>query len=367
MPVSEDRKTTTYAESGVDIDRVGRALKQMLFWINQTLDFRTEVGRSALPIGHFANVLDLGRGLGLAVSTDSAGTKVLIAQLMDKYDTIGIDCIAMNVNDLICVGAEPICMLDYLGVEAADEFLLEEIAKGLCEGARQASISIPGGEIAQVRDLLKGARPGRAFDIVGTALGVVDLDKLVLGSDIVPGDVVLGLRSSGLHSNGYSLARKVLLEQAGFPLDRDVDALGRTLGAELLEPTRIYVREVLAMLKRGLGVKGLVNITGDGFLNLLRLDTPVGYALTDLPEPQPIFGLIRETGGIAIEEMLLTFNMGIGFCVICGPDAVSSLLEVCREHEVEAQPIGHAVAEPSRRVVVERYGMIGFDGHFEAR
>jgi phosphoribosylformylglycinamidine cyclo-ligase len=363
----EDRQGMTYAESGVDIDRAGRALKGMLHWINQTLDFRTGVGRSALPIGHFANVLDIGHGMGLAVSTDSAGTKVLIAQVMDKYDTIGIDCIAMNVNDLICVGAEPIAMLDYLGVETADEGMLEEIAKGLHEGARQANISIPGGEIAQVGALLRGARPGRAFDIVGTGLGMVALDKMVLGTGIVPGDVVVGLRSSGLHSNGYSLARKVLLEQGKLGLDQHLEALGRTLGEELLEPTRIYVREVVAMLQREVGVKGLVNITGDGFLNLTRLDSPVGYVLSDLPEPLPIFPFIQQTGAIATEEMFLTFNMGIGFCVVCAEDAADVVLGICAEHGTEAHVIGCAMAEPSEQVVVEQYGLVGSAGRFERR
>jgi len=363
--MSEEKQGMTYAESGVDIDGIGRALKGMLHWINQTLDFRTGIGRSALPIGHFANVLDLGQGMGLAVSTDSAGTKVLIAQMMDKYNTIGIDCIAMNVNDLICVGAEPIAMLDYLAVETADEWMLEEIAKGLHEGARQANIAIPGGEIAQVGALLSGARPGRAFDIVGTGFGVVALDKMVLGSVIGPGDVVIGLRSSGLHSNGYSLARRVLLEGAKLGLDQHVRSLGRTLGEELLEPTRIYVREVVAMLRCEVGVKGLVNITGDGFLNLIRLDTPVGYVLTDLPEPHPIFPFIQETGGIAIEEMFLTFNMGIGFCVVCAEDAAGAVLSICREHGAEAQVIGHAVAKPPKQVVVEQYGLVGSAGHFE--
>jgi phosphoribosylformylglycinamidine cyclo-ligase len=354
----------TYAEAGVDIDLVGQALKRMLHWINKTAEFRPGLGRSCLPIGHFASVVDIGGGKGLAVSTDSVGTKVLIAQMMDKYDTVGIDCIAMNVNDVICVGAEPICMLDYLAVERADPEMLEQLARGLYEGCRQAQISIPGGEIAQVRDLLSGVREGRAFDLVGAAMAIVDLEKVVLGSDIVPGDVVVGLGSSGLHSNGYSLARKVLLEKAKLPLDKEIGALGRTLGEELLQPTRIYVQPVMAMLKRGLPIKGLVNVTGDGFLNLVRLDTPVGYRLTDLPEPQPIFGLIRDTGSIAVEEMYLTFNMGIGFCVICAEDTVDGVLAICKEHDVEAQPIGVAVEEPGKQVALEAEGLIGRDGEF---
>jgi len=356
---NDPHQGATYAESGVDIDRVGRALAKMLTWVNRTADFRPDLGRSVLPIGHFANVVDLGRGLGLAVSTDGVGTKILIAEMLDKYDTVGIDCIAMNVNDLICVGAEPLCMLDCLSVEAADEYLLEEIGKGLYEGARQARISIPGGEVAQIRDMLRGARPGRSFDLVGTALGLVEIERILLGSDIVPGDVVIGLRSSGLHSNGFSLVRKVLLEQARLPLDAHVEEFGRTLGEELLEPTHIYVPEVMAMLAAGLPIKGLANITGDGFLNLVRLDTPVGYRLTDLPEPHPIFRFIRDAGGIDLAEMFLVFNMGVGFCVICAPEAADAVLDICRQHGVVAQAIGHAVADPPKQVLLQRESLVG--------
>jgi phosphoribosylformylglycinamidine cyclo-ligase len=337
----------------------------MLGWVSRTAEFRPALGRSVLPIGHFANVVDIGHGMGLAVSTDGVGTKILIAEMLDKYDTVGIDCIAMNVNDLICVGAEPICMLDCLSVETADEYLLEEIGKGLYEGARQARISIPGGEIAQIRDMLKGVRPGRSFDLVGTAMGLVETGRIILGSDIVPGDVVVGLRSSGLHSNGFSLVRKVLIEQAKLPLDGQVPELGCTLGEELLRPTHIYVPEVMALLGRGIPVKGLANITGDGFLNIVRLDTRVGYRLADLPEPQPIFGLVQNAGGVDPTEMYLTFNMGIGFCVICAPEAADAVIAVCAEHGTEAQVIGEAVAEPAKAIVLPKQGLLGRDGRFE--
>ncbi len=357
-------KSPTYAEAGVDIERCGRALMKMLGWISRTGEFRPGLGRSVLPIGHFSNVVDIGHGMGLAVSTDGVGTKILIAEMLDKYDTVGIDCIAMNVNDLICVGAEPICMLDCLSVEEADEFLLEEIGKGLYEGARQARISIPGGEVAQIRDIIRGVRPGRSFDLVGTALGLVEVERIVLGSDIVPGDVVVGLRSSGLHSNGFSLVRKVLLEKMKLSLEVRIAELGRTLGEELLEPTHIYVPEVMALLSGGVPVKGLANITGDGFLNVTRLDTPVGYRLTDLPEPQPIFGLIQAMGGVDPAEMYLTFNMGIGFCVVCAEDAADAVIDVCRVHGTEAQVIGHAIAEPSKQIVLERQGLVGRGGKF---
>ena len=270
----------------------------------------------------------------------------------------------MNVNDLICVGAEPICMLDCLSVEVADGVLLEEIGKGLYEGARQARISIPGGEVAQVRDMLKGVRPGRSFDLVGTAMGLVELDRIILGSDIVPGDVVVGLRSSGLHSNGFSLVRKVLIEEARLPLDGHVEELGCTLGEELLRPTRIYVPEVMALWQAGVPVKGLANITGDGFLDLVRLDTPVGYELTHLPDPQPIFALIQRTGAVELPEMYPTFNMGIGFCVICAPDAAEGVIAVCAANGSEAQVVGTALESPSRGVVLPARGLVGQGGKF---
>lgn len=365
--MTDETNKVTYAESGVDVDRVGRALKKMLFWINQTEENRPGLGRSCLPIGHFAAVVDIGNGMGLALSTDSVGTKVLIAQMMDKYDTIAIDCIAMNVNDVICVGAEPICMLDYLAVEQADEFLLEEIAKGLHEGCRQARISIPGGEIAQIGDVLQGAREGRAFDLVGSAMALVPLDKMVLGNTVVPGDVVVGIRSSGLHSNGFSLARRVLLGEGGPGLEHYSEDLGRTVGEEMLEPTRIYVREVVDMVQAGVPVKGLVNITGDGFLNLHRLDSPVGYHLTDLPEPHPIFRVIQDTGKVAVEEMFLTFNMGIGFCVVCPEDAVDAVVEMCAKYEAEAMVIGRTTDDPEKKVVLEDAGLVGKGPKFVRR
>ena len=160
-----------------------------------------------LPIGYFANVVDIG-GIGLAMCTDGVGSKAIVAQMMGKYDTIGIDCVAMNVNDLLCVGARPVSMVDYIAVERADAAVLDGIAVGLAEGARQAGISISGGEIAQLRDVVRG------FDLVGTAVGTVPLDRIIVGRDIAPGDRVIGIASSGIHSNGFSLARRVFFEQA---------------------------------------------------------------------------------------------------------------------------------------------------------
>src|SRR3972149_8967416 len=196
-----------------------------------------------LDFGHFANVLPISESQGIALSTDGIGTKAIIAQMLDRYDTSGIDCVAMNANDILCVGAEPIAMVDYIAVETANARLLSEIAKGLAEGAELANIVVPGGEISQIEQIIKSARPGYGFDLVGTCIGTVDPRRLITGATIEPGDVIIGLASSGIHSNGLTLARKAFFESATLRPDSTLPGLARSLGEELLEPTRIYVPE----------------------------------------------------------------------------------------------------------------------------
>src|SRR5207244_5295659 len=195
-----------YKASGVDMAEAEKGLRNIVSHITATWP-QSGVGAVKLPIGYFANVIDVG-GIGLAISTDGVGSKAMIAEMMQKYDTIGIDCVAMNVNDLICVGARPLSMVDYIATDRADAAMLDSIAIGLAEGARQAGISICGGEISQLRDLVKG------FDLVGTAVGTVPLDRIVIGQDIEPGDRVIGIASSGIHSNGMSLARRAFFSDA---------------------------------------------------------------------------------------------------------------------------------------------------------
>src|SRR3954449_3371207 len=220
--------------------------------------------------GHYASVLRLDNGAGLALSTDTVGTKMVVAENLGRYDTIGIDCVAMGVNDVICVGAEPIALLDFILTERADPGICEQLGIGLARGAELAGIEIPGGEIAQVADIVSGQELG------GTCVGLVDLDAIITGAGVRPGDPVIGLPSSGLHSNGYTLARAVLAE---VPLDDE--RLGRPLGDILLEPTEIYVRPVLELLRSNVDVRGLAHITGEGFDNLLRLAADVGYEIDD--------------------------------------------------------------------------------------
>ncbi len=353
----------SYGQAGVDVAREEKALAGLVGWARRTFELRKrgEPGSSVLDIGYFANVIEIAPNLGLAVSADGVGTKLLVAQLAGRYDTIGIDCVAMNVNDLICLGAEPVSLLDYLAVEDPDPRLLDEIGKGLHEGCVQARITLPGGELAQIGSMLRGAVPGKAFDIAGFVVGLVALDRINTGKDVRAGDVVIGFHSSGLHSNGYSLARKALLERGGLAVgDRPPALGGRTLGDVLLEPTRIYVKPVLELLKTpGLRVGALAHITGDGFLNMARIEAPMGFVLDRLPAPHPIFELIREKGNVPIEELYVAFNMGIGFTVTVGPESEKLVLEVAKRHGFAAQPIGHAVPDPGRRIRLPHVGLTG--------
>jgi phosphoribosylformylglycinamidine cyclo-ligase len=281
--------------------------------------------------GHYASVLRLDDGAGLALSTDTVGTKMVIAERLDRYDTIGIDCVAMNVNDVICVGAEPIAMLDFILTERADPAVCEQLGIGLAKGAELAGIEIPGGEIAQVAEIVSGHELG------GTCVGLVDLDAIVTGAAVEPGDSVIGLPSSGLHSNGYTLARKALADVA-----LDDERLSRPLGEVLLEPTEIYVRAVLELLRSPVDVRGLVHITGDGLNNLSRLEAEVGYEIDDpLPVP-PVFDLIRDLAKVSDDEMHQVFNMGCGFCCVVAAADEDPALELLRGHYPSATRIGNA-------------------------
>ena len=241
----------------------------------------------------------------------------------------------MNVNDVICVGAEPLAMLDYIAVQQADPAVCEEIGVGLARGAELAGIEIPGGELAQLGEMVCGV------DVSGACFGTVALDAIVDGSAVEPGDVVIGLPSSGIHSNGYTLARSAL---AGIPLDDE--RLGRPLGDVLLEPTEIYVKPMVELLRSAVEVRGLAHITSGGTANLLRLAAEVGYEIdAPLPVP-PIFGLIQEQGGVSEEEMYDVFNMGCGFCVVVPRPTEAAALSMLRAHYPE--PSGSAARSRAR-------------------
>jgi phosphoribosylformylglycinamidine cyclo-ligase len=358
----------SYRTAGV-LDNAQLGLGALLKWVNATAGFRaTGAGRRVVDVGFFASVVEITDTLGLALCTDGVGSKVLVAEMLNRYDTIGIDCVAMNVNDAICVGAEPISFLDYIAVERATPEVLEHIARGLYRGAELAGVSVVGGEISQIPDIIKGHQPGSGLDLVGMCVGIVPLDRIIVGEQVAPGDVVVGVRSRGVHSNGLTLARKALFEMGGLAPHQHVAALGGTVGEELLRPTDIYVRPVMDLLKgRRAPVRALVNITGDGFLNLARIKAAVGFALDALPEPPPIFTLIQDRGQVAPAEMYRVFNMGVGFCLIVPDDrpALRAVEEAFAAHGLAAQRIGTVVADERRRVFLPRQHLVGEGTDFQ--
>ncbi|MGH2775277.1 MAG: phosphoribosylformylglycinamidine cyclo-ligase [Actinomycetota bacterium] len=316
--------------------------------LRPTFSFPTN-GEVLTEFGHYASVIKLTPDLALAMCTDGVGSKTIVASALGRYDTIAFDCVAMNVNDLLCVGARPFAMVDYLGVHTLDAGRTDQLLSGLGAAAKEAGIAVPGGEVAQLPEVIgsDGSSPGdpTAFDLVGTCVGTLHPEQLILGRAVEPGDAIIGLASSGLHSNGYTLARRVLLKDRGMSLDRQVSELGRSLGEELLEPTAIYVRAVTALWDAGIETRGMSHITGDGFGNLLRLEAEVGYQIDALPEPHPIFDLIRQHGRIDDEEMFRVFNMGIGMIAIIPPSQETHALASLESSGQSASRIGTVVAE----------------------
>lgn len=323
-----------YAKAGVDQGAADSAVAGLVKALGAI-----QLGRPSRQVplpGHYASVIKLDERTGIALSTDGVGTKLLVAEQLGRYDSVGIDCVAMNVNDVICVGAKPLAMLDYIAIDRADPAVCAEVGVGLARGAELAGVEVPGGELAQLGEMVRGV------DVSGACFGTVPLDEIIDGSAVQPGDAVIGLPSSGLHSNGYSLARSAL---DGLSLTEDPEGrLGRTLGDELLEPTEIYVKPVLELLRSEVDVRGLAHITSGGLSNLLRLAADLGYEIDDpLPVP-PVFTLIQERASGSDEEMHEVFNMGCGFCCIVGAADEGGALELLRRHYPAAKRIGGAVA-----------------------
>jgi phosphoribosylformylglycinamidine cyclo-ligase len=325
--------TNSYAAAGVDTTQADRAVDALVGVLRTIAVDRPSA--SVLGSGHYASVLRVTPQLGIALSTDGVGSKIVVAEQAGRLETVGIDCVAMNVNDVVCVGAEPIAMLDYLAVEQADPAALERIAQGLKAGAEAANVEIPGGELAVLPEIVRGHPSPHGFDLCGTAIGTVALDAIVTGDAARPGDALVGLPASGLHSNGYTLARRALLDEAGLALDATPAELGgATVADVLLEPTVIYVRAVLDLLRSGVPVHGLAHITGGGLKNLLRLGGgSVGYAVEQpLPAP-PVFGLVQAAAAVSDAEMWEVFNMGCGFvAVVPEPHAEAAVSVLAARH-----------------------------------
>lgn len=333
----------TYSEAGVDISLEEQTVQALTGELAETIEYRNIIKNK----GHFAALVDFGKK-AIAMSTDGVGSKILIAKQMEKYDTVGIDCIAMVVNDILCVGAEPIAMVDYLAVEHPNPEIAKEIGKGLKTGCQQAKIAMIGGETASLPKIIKD------FDLAGTGIGTVDKNKIITGTEIKDGDIILGITSSGVHSNGLSLARKALLDIGNYkvtdklPTDNSV-----TVGEALLEPTIIYVDPIIELLNSYVKVHGLGHITGGGFSNLKRLNHNMTYIIDNLPEPLPIFKAIQATG-IEDKEMYHVFNMGIGFAVILDEKYKDQALEILNKYH-DTYVIGKIQEDEKNRVLINTY------------
>jgi phosphoribosylformylglycinamidine cyclo-ligase len=346
---------SAYARAGVDTGRAGSGVAALVD-VLRTID-TGRASRALMGSGHYANVLRLAGDTGLALSTDGVGTKLIVAEQMGRYDTVGIDCIAMNVNDVVCVGADPIAVLDYVAVEEPDGDLLGAIGVGLKAGAEDAGVEIPGGELAIVPELIRGHPSPGGIDLVGMCVGLVEVPRIVTGDAALPGDAVVGLPASGVHSNGFTLARSALADLE----ERPPELGGATVGQTLLEPTVIYVRATRALLSSGLDVRGLAHITGDGLLNLLRLDAPVGYRIdAPLPVP-PVFDLIAQRSATSPAEMHEVFNMGCGFCVVVPADQADEAVQLLAGHHPGVAVIG-SVTDRDGAVELPQQGLEGRAG-----
>lgn len=346
----------TYSDSGVDRDLRAES-KKALHILKQTYEHSRYGKVVELPYGNIFPFHD--RYLDLTI--EGVGTKVLIAQLADKYDTIGIDGVAMAVNDVIRSGARPIAIADNIHAQVSDPSLVKEWMRGISRAAAESECIVPSGEIGDVADLINGLRSGKGFDMIFAAIGEVAKEDVISGRNIGPGDPIIGLKSSGLHSNGISLARKVLFRQWGGKYEAGAvpDGLERELVREVLEPTRIYVKPFLRLAKK-LEVMAAVHITGDAYLKFGRLAKPsqaIGFEFDNIKQ-QPIFDLVQKTASelkrpITDKEMFKTFNMGWGFAAIVEKAEADKALETLNKAGVESEQIGHVTSSRGIRVLHE--------------
>ena len=305
----------TYAASGVDITKENIAIEALA----KKITYKREGTNPPLSgIGHYAGLIEFGKHV-LALTTDGVGSKILIADALEKWDTIGIDCIAMNVNDLLAMGIEPVAFTDYIAIDYPSPEKMEQIGVGLERGAQLSNITVVGGETATLPDIVKG------FDIAGTCLGIAEKHQIITGEKIQTGDALIALASSGLHSNGYSLVRKIIDESTYTYSDLLPDNSSKTIGEELLEPTRIYI-EILDLIKK-IDVHGLAHITGSGLLKLHRL-TQYGFNFTHPIAPPPVFQFLQKEGNVDTGEMYKTFNMGMGFIIVVSKSDADKVIEL---------------------------------------
>lgn len=349
-----EHKPNAYAEAGVSIEAGDKAVELMKVWIEKAR--RPEMIGG---IGGFAGLFDASalksydRPL-LATSADGVGTKVAIAQALDKHDTIGFDLVGMLVDDLVVCGAEPLFVTDYIATGRVVPERIAAIVKGIAEACVEAGAALLGGETAEHPGLLGPDE----YDVAGSTTGVVDADRLLGPGRVRPGDVVIAMEASGLHSNGYSLVRHVLLATAGWSLDRHVDELGRTLGEELLEPTRIYAKACLALADRT-RTHAMSHVTGGGLAANLERVMPVELTATidrTTWTPQPVFDLVRRVGDVAQPDLEMTLNCGVGMVSLTDPDDADAAIAVLAEHGVRAWVAGRVSASADAGGAVELVG-----------
>ncbi len=336
-------KKLTYSEAGVDRETRAKS-KQALSMLKETYTLGRYGKVVQLPYGNIFLAGD--RYLDLVI--EGVGTKVLLAQLADKYDTIGVDGVAMAVNDVIRSGATPLALVDNFHAHVSDPDLVKEWLKGIVKGAEESDCPVPGGEIGDVASIIKGLTEGKGFDLIVASVGEVQEKDIISGRNIKAGDAVVGLRSSGVHSNGISLVRKVLFKEWGGKYEPfDVpDGFDREVIYEALEPTKIYVKSFLSAAK-AVKVKGAIHVTGDAYIKFdrfMKYSQGIGFEFANF-KPQPIFSLIQQTGPevggtITDEEMLKTFNMGWGFAVVVCKTDVDEAIDVIEKCDVKAEQIG---------------------------
>ncbi len=303
----------TYSKAGVNIDEKSSAIGSL---VDELKFRRTGLGQMVRIPGLFASLIDFGDKY-ITMATDGVGTKLLVAEDLNKWDTIGIDCIAMNVNDTICVNSEPTSFVDYIAIDKPDDDITREIGKGLQKGAELSNMEIVGGEIAVLPEMVNGV------DLSGTCLGYVEKDKVITGETCAEGDLIVALESSGIHSNGLTLARKVF-EASNIGMTDKISGLNDSVGMELLTPTEIYVKEVLDITSKH-AVNGLIDITGGGLRNLLRMNKGNRYIISDPLKPAPIFNKIQELGEITDREIYQTLNMSMGFMIVAPADSAEAI------------------------------------------
>lgn len=358
----------TYEKSGVSFDRKETFLGALLQSLRRTETLPAADQRPLIPNGYYASVLDLGLPIGIALTTDGVGSKILVAEAAGDWSGLGIDLIAMNVNDLLCVGALPTALVDYIALEQPPASVGAAIGRSLYLGAKQAGISIPGGELAQLPDMIRGLKRGQGLDLAAAAIGTVAKEHVSNGQGIEPGDVLIGIASSGVHSNGFTLVREICFKRRRLSVGMRVAEFGRSLGEELLVPTLIYVPQFRALAAAGLRPRASMHITGGGYLNLLRAATrDIRFVIDTPPEIPPVFRFLQEQGKVTDAEMHRVFNLGIGMVLVSEPAKADATLALLRRRGwPKASVIGRVERAKGRSVAFPTRGLVGRDHAFTA-